>query len=419
MMRLPLVIGLALLSCCGGARADHWPQWRGPRGDGSVAEPGVPVEWSADHHVAWRIDLPGVGHASPIIWGTRLFLVWADDEKQSRHLRCLDSRDGRTLWDRTVLTTPTERKHKLNSFASSTPAADENRVYVSFLDGNRMFVAAYDHDGAKLWESRPGAFASVHGYCSSPIPWKDTLILNGDHDGPGFLAALDKNTGQIRWKIDRPNNTRSYCAPLVGRFAGRDQLVFAGSKSVYSYDPDSGRPLWNLDGPTDQFVASLVFNPNANLFFLTAGFPERHMMGIRPDGAGNVTATHIAWRTREDTSYVPSPVSVDRFFLVVSDKGVASCFDAASGERLWKEKIGRGHSASPIVAGGRVYFLSDEGVTTVIQPAATLQIVARNDLGSIYAQEKYVDGAMFSASPAFSDGRLYIRSQRHLWCIRQ
>lgn len=418
-MRLVLVTAVMFCVLLSPTRAEDWAQWRGPRGDGTVIEKQIPLRWGTNQNVKWKAPLPGVGHASPIVFADRLFLVWAGDETQTRHLMALDRRDGKTLWDQIVLTSPMEHKNKLNSFASSTPATDGKLVYVSFLDQKQMYVAAYDYQGKRVWESRPGVFSSTHGFCSSPVIWKDTIIINGDHDGPGFLVALDRATGSVKWKIDRPNNTRSYCAPIVGRFAGRDQLVMAGSKCVAAYNPDTGANLWTIDGPTDQFVASLVFNPQANLFFLTAGFPERHMMGIKPDGAGNITATHVAWRTREDTSYVPSPVAVDHYFLVVSDKGIASCFEAASGKRLWKEKIGRGHSASLITANGLVYFLAEDGVMNVVKPGEKLQIVAKNDLSPEYKDEKYIQGAMFSASPAVSNGQMFIRSQRHLWCIQE
>src|SRR5262249_4779932 len=162
-----------------------------------------------------------------------------------------------------------------------------------------MVVACYDVDGKLVWNRSPGEFHSVHGYCSSPVLYKDMVIVNGDQDAEAFIVALDQRTGKERWRADRPNRTRSYCTPLIVSAAGKKQLVLSGSKSVASYDPDTGKQWWVIDGPTEQFVASLVFANN--LFFMTAGFPTYHIMGIRPDGAGDVTKTHVLWHKAKET----------------------------------------------------------------------------------------------------------------------
>lgn len=402
MHRIVTVILLVVFATA--VQAENWPVWRGPRMDGTSIDLNVPVQWSATTNVKWKTPIPGVGHASPIVWGDRIFLVSSLNDDAERVLNCVNRDDGKVLWRKTVLEAPLERIHKLNSYASSTPATDGQRVYVSFLDQDQMFIAAYDFDGNQLWVVRPGVFSSIHGYCASPVLWKDTVIVNGDHDGPAYIVALDKATGQTRWKIDRPNHVRSYCTPIIRRFDGRDQLILSGSKSVASYNPDSGEQHWVIDGPTEQFVASLV--DNGKLLFMTAGFPDRHILAIRPDGRGNVTQSHIVWRTERGCSYVPSPIVVGDYFLVVADNGVASCFIADTGERHWMERLGGGHSASLVAANGLVYFTSDDGVTTVVRPGPKLDIVARNELGD----EVY-------ASHAISDGRLFIRSLNYLWCI--
>jgi outer membrane protein assembly factor BamB len=292
----------------------------------------------------------------------------------------------------------------LNSFASSTPATDGERVYVSFLDAGKMAVAAYDFAGNPLWLARPGAFSSVHGYCSCPVLFEDKVIVNGDHDGDAYLVALDRATGRTLWKVDRENKTRSYVTPIIRRFDGRTQMILSGSKCVASYDPRNGSRHWIIDGPTEQFVASLV--DNGRLLFLTAGYPELHMMAIRPDGRGNVTDTHVVWRTTKGASYVPSPIAAGDYFLVVSDGGVASCFEAETGKRLWMERLGTHYSSSPVSAGGLVYFTSDEGTTTVIRPGPELEVVAKNELGEDCR-----------ASAAISQGRIFVRGVKHLFCI--
>jgi len=384
---------------------ENWPGWRGERGDGSVEEgSNLPVKWSVPENVIWKTALPGRGHASPIIWQDRIFVVEAVKDTEERVLISLDRKDGKVLWQKTVLKAPIEHIHPLNSYSSSTPATDGERVYVSFLDDKQMFVAAYDFKGNQLWKKRPGIFSSVHGYCASPILWKDKVIINGDHDGEAYIVALDRTTGETLWKTNRPNKTRSYCTPIIRNIDGRNQMILSGSKSVASYDPDTGKQHWVIDGPTEQYVASIVYN-GKNLF-MTCGFPERHLLAIDPRGSGNVTDSHVVWRTTDDCSYVPSPVLVGKYLLMVSDKGVASCFVADTGEKLWKEKLPKRHSASLITANGLAYFLSDKGIMTVVKPGPTFERVAQNQLGE-----------ETNASPAVYGGNFYLRGDKHLYCI--
>jgi outer membrane protein assembly factor BamB len=396
-----LLLGLALATT---AQAENWPQWRGPRGDGTSQEQNLPTKWGAEENVAWKVEVPGKGHASPIVWNDRIFVASCLEEAKQRLLVCFDRTSGKQLWQQVVLESPLEDKHQLNSFASSTPATDGERVYVTFLDQAEMVVAAYDFDGKQKWLVRPGGFSSKHGYCSCPVLFEDKVIVNGDHDGEAYLVALDKATGETRWKVDRENKTRSYVTPIIREIGGRTQMILSGSKCVASYDPHDGSRHWIIDGPTEQFVASVVYN--GELLFLTAGFPELHMMAIRPDGSGNVTDTHIAWRTKKGASYVPSPIAVGDYFLVVSDGGVASCFEANSGKRTWMERIGTHYSSSPVTTGGLVYFTSDEGHTTVLRPGDKLDVVAESDLG----EYSY-------ASPAISHGQLIFRGEKHLIAI--
>lgn len=387
------------------ALAENWPMWRGPRGDGTSLEQDVPTVWSDTENIAWKTLMPGKGHASPVVWNDRIFVVTALEDTEERLLLCLETSTGEILWQRVVLEAPLERLHSLNSHASSTPATDGERVYVSFLDHDKMFIAAYDFAGNRIWAVHPGVFSSVHGYCSSPVLWNDKLIINGDHDGPGYLVALDRRTGQTLWKNQRPNQTRSYCTPIIRQIDGRNQLILSGSKCVASYDPDTGDQHWIIDGPTEQFVASLVYN--GTLLFMTCGFPDRYMQAIRPDGTGNVTGTHVLWQRDKDCSYVPSPIAVGPYFLLVADTGMATCLKAGSGEVLWRERLGPHFSASLVTANGLVYFLSDKGVMTVIRPGPKLDIVAVNRLG----EETY-------ASPAISRDRMFLRGEAHLYSIR-
>jgi outer membrane protein assembly factor BamB len=408
--------GLALLATVTLASAENWPGWRGPRGDGTSLEKNVPTKWSATESIIWKTAVPGLGHASPIVWEDRVFTVTCVPDSEERLLLCLDRASGKLLWQEAVLKSPLERKHKLNSHASSTPATDGKLVYVAFLDVQEMVVAAYDYSGKQQWLARPGKFKSVHGFCSSPVLWKDKVIVNGDHDGDSWIAALDRATGKTLWQTPRSNKTRSYCVPVIYPLSGRNQMILSGDRSVASYDPDTGKQHWYLHGPTEQYVASLVYNKKADLLFMTAGFPQHHLLGLRHNGSGNLGDVYhqaeikhpqVAWHHSKASmvSYVPSPISEGDYFLVVSDPGFANCLDAKTGELMWQEKLGP-HHASLVSANGLVYFIGDSGVTTVVKPGKTFEVVAKNELG---------EGVF--ASPAISQGQLFIRADKHLYCI--
>ena len=307
------------------------------------------------------------------------------EEEQERRLLCIDRIQGNVLWQKLVVKSPLERVHRLNSRASSTPATDGKLVYVSFLDVKEMVVAAFDFEGNRKWQVRPGVFSSVHGYCSSPVIWNDKLIVNGDHDGPSYIVGLERKTGKTLWKTKRPNQTRSYCVPTIYHLSNRNQMILSGDKSVASYDPDTGKNIWYLNGPTDQFVASIVHNKDANLLFMTGGFPAHHIMALRHDGNGVIDdQKKIQWhhRTPNWVSYVPSPISEGKYFLILNDRGFASCFDAKSGKNTWAgEKLGRGAHASLVSAEGLVYFTFDDGTTRLIRAGKALDIVTENSIG--------------------------------------
>ncbi len=405
--------------------AEDWPQWRGPRFDGTSKDTGFPI--TADGSVTWKVELPGSGHASPIVWQDRVFIVSALTENQERVLLSLDRASGKILWQATVVKAPIENIHKLNSQASSTPATDGERVFTAFLDNSEtdatrtinagkvfgkgevpkgtVVISAHDFSGKQIWQVRPGLFSSKHGFCSSPIVFEDKVIVNCDHDGDGYIVALARTDGKELWRIDRPNKTRSYCVPLIRDIGGRTQMVLSGTMCVASYDPRTGKLLWIMDGPTEQFVASIVYSEQSGLLYMTGGFPEHHLLAIKPDGTGNVTNIHIVWRTNKGVSYVPSPLVEGSHLLNVSDSGVAHCFDAKTGTIEWEERM-REHHASLTSAEGHVYFINDFGILRTVQPDATYQLLAESDL-----KEKVF------ASPALSEGQIFIRTDKSLICL--
>ena len=403
-------------------RAENWPGWRGPSGDGVSAGEGIPTKWSSTENIAWKIAVPGEGHSSPIVWGDKVFLTSSLTEKNKRILLCIDRLSGQTVWQRDVVQSPPETIHRLNSRASGTPATDGKQVYVTFMraEGDeviapnvgserlitpgKIIVAAYDLDGNEKWKTNVGDFVSAHGFNTCPVLFEDLVILNGDHDGDAYLVALDRQSGRQRWRTRRENKTRSYVTPIIREIDGITQMILSGSLCVASYDPRNGKRHWIVDGPTEQFVASMVYD--GKYVFATGGYPERHTLAIRPGGKGNVTDTHIAWRTTRGAAYVPSPIISGRYLLMVADSGIASCFEARTGKRHWMERLPGGHSPSPVSADGLVYFVSDRGVTTIIRPSETFAVIAKNELGE-----------PVSASPAISQGQIFLRTHQHLYCI--
>lgn len=401
------LLGLLILLAAAvpaGAASLEWPAWRGSHGDGRSDETNLPTKWSPSQNVHWKVAVPGEGHSSPIVWGDRIYVTAALKSDEKRMLMCLSRLDGKKIWEREVLRASLEQRHERNSYASATPATDGKHVWVSFLQNPSIQLVCYDVEGNEVWRKSPGAFSSVHGYCSSPVLHKDLVILNCDQDAKAWIVAYDKATGEERWRADRPNRVRSYCTPLVIDVEGKQQLVLSGSKSVAAYDPDTGKQIWVMDGPTEQFVASLVYTDGVLL--VTGGFPQLHILGVDPRGHGNVTDTHILWRTHKGVSYVPSPVADGSYFYVVADNGIASCFEATTGKVMWKERLGRRHSGSAVSAGGHVYFVDDDGETFVVKASPTFELVAQNSLG----EECF-------ASPAVSRGQFFIRTTGHLYCI--
>ncbi len=420
-----VVVGLTV---CGSAIAavaeENWPGWRGPRGDGTSEEVKIPLRWDgrSGENIVWKSEVPGEGHGSPIVWENSIFLLSCLPESQERILVCLDRRTGEIKWQQTVIQSPLETIHARNSHASSTPATDGRSVYVTFLevDGStiparnvsqersvtpgRIVVAAYDFEGRRQWKVRLGDFVSVHGFCSNPVIHGDLLIINGDHDGDSYIAALDKQTGETVWKVAREHQTRSYVTPLIREVDGRTEMVVSGSHQVVSYDPSDGREYWRVDGPTEQFVASLVHD--GRYFFVAGGYPTHHVMAIRPGGEGNVSESHVAWHVTNAACYVPSPIVVGDFLLVADDRGTANGFSTMTGERLWQARVGHHFSTSPVTANGLIYLVADDGVTYVIRPGEQLEVVAENPLGEFTY-----------ASPALSRGEVFLRGEKHLYCI--
>ncbi|MFO0945978.1 MAG: PQQ-binding-like beta-propeller repeat protein [Planctomycetota bacterium] len=298
---------------------------------------------------------------------------------------------------------PLEPIHPLNSYASSTPATDGKRVFVTFLDVDKMYVAAFDFDGNRLWDARPGPFASKHGFCTNPVLYRDSVILNGDHDGDAYIVSLRQENGKEVWRIPRENKTRSYCTPIIVREGEVDQIMLNGSFCTAGYDAQNGKQIWICDGPSEQMVATLVVGHG--LIFSLGGFPERHLLAIRRGKSGNLN-DQIVWRTHQGIPYVPSPLLYGNYLHVVSDDGFYTCFDPTTGNTLTRKRACK-HVSSSLLGGlERVYLTEDDGRTVVIANQPGFKILAENSIG----EEIY-------SSPAASRGNLFLRGKEHLFCI--
>lgn len=405
MIAATIASGLLAVLVVTSARAEPWPGWRGPRGDGTSLEQNVPTNWDPTNAV-WQTVIPGIGHASPIVWGDRVVTVTALTDTTERICLCLDRATGKLLWQQTVVQGPLEKLHKENSYASGTPATDGERVYAVFRVGDEIVVAAHDFaTGKPLWLVRPGTHEGGWGFSNEPVLHQDKVIVDGDSKGDSFLVALDRKDGKERWRVNRTRKGISYSAPLIRSISGRTQMIQCGDRCVTSFNPDTGEPFWTVDGPSEEFVATPVYSERARLVFVSSSWPRQVLLAIRPDGHGDATQTHVAWRDTKGAPYVPSMIVAEDYLLSVNNAGVAFCYEAASGTVLWQERFGRTH-ASPVLAGGLVYFINDDGQVNVIKPGPQFERVAQYELG-----EKCY------ASPAISDGQVFLRDFKRILCL--
>ena len=403
-MRTHHCVLLSLAFLVIGARAEDWPEFRGPTGQGVSTERGLPLEWSESRHVVWKTDVPGSGWSSPVVSGGRVWLTSAIDGRNTS-LRALafDVETGRLVVNTEVAKggggPPLNPK---NSHASPTPILDGDRVYVHFgADGTAAVTTA----GEVIWKTR-FPYESQHGNGGSPALYHDLLIISCDGSDTAFVVAIDTRTGKVRWRTPRREPAdQAYSTPLVIRVGDKDQVVSAGAYRAAAYDPQTGKEIWRVsyaDGFSN--VPRPVFGHG--LVYIGTGFNTPSLLAVRPDGTGDITRTHIAWTMRRAAPLTPSPVLVGDELYVVNDVGILSCLDAKTGALRWIQRIDGNYSASPVFADGRIYFQSEEGVTTVIEPATTFRKLATNTL----------DEATL-ASMAVSGGSVFIRTDRHLYRI--
>lgn len=402
--RLWVLAGLIAAWATSDAAAEtNWPRWRGPQGDGHSLAAKVPVRWDAGA-VAWKTPLKGIGQSSPVVWNGRIFLTSALDEGRSRVVFCIDERDGRLIWEHTPWKGEPEKIHQMNGWASASCATD-GEVVVAFF--GKAGLHAYTLDGKPLWSRDLGPFEGPWGVAACPIIFGDLVIQNGDADLDPFLIGINKQTGETVWKTER-DGPRGWSTPIVIESAGRTELVLNGHTGVTAYHPATGKKLWFCKSFNGRGEPTIT--PAGNLLCAVNGL-SGDIYAIRPGGAGDVTATHMAWHTaRRGGRDTPSPIAIDRYITVVDMKGIATGYDVESGTELWKERICDGISSSPIAVGGLAYFQDEKGDTVVLKPGPKLDVVARNSFGA----EKEI----FRASLVPLDGKLLARSQTTLYCVR-
>ena len=386
--------------------AADWPWWRGPNSDAVAAagqEP--PLRWSRTENVVWRVEVPGRGHGSPSIWGERIFLPTADDRTETQHLLCYDRGSGRKRWQTEVHRGGFIRMHPKNSHASGTPACDGRYVFMPFAVQDAVWLTALDLDGNLAWQRRLGDFQSMHGYGASPAVYGRLVIVVADAVKRSFMAAVDRRSGELVWRVDRPDyRLGTYASPIAGRLAGRDQLLIHGPYRVFSYDPATGRLLWTCDGPCDSTASTITLADSC--VYACGGFPKKSILSIRADGSGDVTDTHVVWSMKGKTAYVPSLLLDEGLLYMVDDGGKVTCFRAASGEVLWTANLDGNFSSSPVLAGGHVYVANEDGVVYVFKSGLKFELVAQNDLD---------DGGF--ATPTICGGRIYLRTLHFLYCL--
>jgi outer membrane protein assembly factor BamB len=379
---------------------EDWTEFRGPTGQGHSNERGLPVTWSESRNVKWKISLPGKGWSSPAIQGDRIWLTAATEDGKSLRAISVDRNTGAILRNIEVFRLrSTGQTHAKNSLASPTPVLEGDRVYLHF---GAFGTACLTQSGEIVWKTRLEYDNGQHGPGGSPVIYDNLLIVSCDGQDVQFVVALDKSTGKIRWKKFR-EGAQAYTTPLVMRLSTGDQVISSGAFRAIAYEPRTGKEIWQVRyGEGFSNVPRPVYGNG--LVFICTGFHQPSLLAVKVDGRGDVTRSHIAWTLRRGVSLTPSPLLVGDELYLVSDTGVASCVDAKTGASYWQVRLGGNHSASPIYADGRIYFLSEDGQTVVIAPGKQFKSLATNQLE-----------AQTLASMAVSGGSIFVRSQTHLY----
>jgi outer membrane protein assembly factor BamB len=404
----------------------HWAYWRGPSGQGYSDDTKVPLTWSETENIVWKTKLPGVGNSSPIVWGDHIFLTAATKDGQERYVLCVRRSDGKLLWQKTASKgVAPGRTHAWNGYASASCATDGKHVY-AFFGTPGLFC--YDFKGNLVWNHTFGIFTSETGWgtAASPFLYEDLVVVNCDNDGPRALpsdrkpeeaapmalVALDKGTGKIRWQTER-NMGRGFSTPrLIRTPQGREDLVLNSPQGVWAYNPRTGKEIWHCDRKGEQArFGEPIPVISGDTLFAPSGRPGP-MQAIRLGGQGDVTQTHIRWQVKRKGRDVSSQMVWGDQLYAADRSGILTCYDVKDGKVLFTGRLSLNSKslASPVAVRGKLLWVLDTGESVVLEPGRTLKVAGRNKLG---------DGVEldFMASPAIVDGKLFLRSQSHLYCI--
>lgn len=428
-MLLPMKIirlGLqaACAALCGAVWAgDVWPSFRGPQGDGTVSSRNLPLRWSETENVRWKVAIPHLGWSTPVVMDGRVWVTSATTNGQDYFAFCVDAQTGKILQEKKLFhcDKPEPLGNAVNGYGSPSPAIEPGRVYVHFgTYGTACLDAA---TGDEIWRREDLKCRHYRGPGSSAILHRDMLILTFDGVDVQYVTALDKRTGKTVWKTDRvikwndldekgqPKREgdfrKGFATPLVIEAVGKKQLISPASSALFAYEPATGKEIWRTRNAAHTPAVSPVFG--GGLVLAVTGHGAAEMWGIRPNGAGDVTDTHVAWRvTGKDVPLTPSPVVVDGLLYMLADHGALTCLEAASGKAVWRQMIGGSYLASPIQDGQRIYFFGASGKTTVIRAGRTFEKLAESKL----------DGG-FMASPAVDGNALILRTKTHLYSVAE
>ncbi len=385
-----------------------WPWWRGPHRNGvASADQKPPLRWSASENVIWSSPIPGRGHGTPILVGDRLYLATADEQQEVQSVLCHDRKTGKRIWKTDVHRGNFAKGgNKKASHASSSLAWDGERLFINFLNGDAIHTTALDRDGKQLWQTKISDYVIHQGYGSSPAVYQSLVIAAADNKGGGAVVGLERATGKIVWRHERPS-TPNYASPIVLSVGGRDQLLLTGCDLVTSLEPLTGKTIWETDGATTECVTSTV--TDGRHIFTTGGYPRNHVAAVRADGSGEVV-----WE-KNTRVYVPSMLAYQGHLYAVTDAGVAVCWESATGEEIWQGRLGGVFSASPVLVGDRIYAVNEGGEAFVFRANPQgFELLAKNQLGD----------EVF-ATPIICGGRIYQRVAHHnegkreemLYCI--
>jgi outer membrane protein assembly factor BamB len=413
-MRSILSWAIVLMPFTLAAAGENWPQFRGPEGNGVSDSRGLPLRWSESKNIKWKTAIHGRAWSSPVIWGDQVWLTTATDDGIELYAVCVDRGTGKVLRDiRLFRNEQPPFVAPMNSYASPTPIIEKGRFYASF--GSFGTACVDTKSGETIWSRRDFPCDHAVGPGSSPAMAGDLLVLQMDGRDTQYVIALDKKTGEPVWKTKRSTDygdrgvefRKAFCTPLVIEFAGRRQVVSTGAVETISYDPASGKELWKVRPDVNSYS-----NTSRPLFcfglVLVNTGASMQIWAVRPDGHGDVTGSHVAWKIEKNVPFMPSPTIVGDLIFMINDSGIISCFEAKTGKNVWRHRLGGNFEASPIAADGRVYFFSDDGPVTVIAAGRKYKELAVNKLDQ-----------GFLASPAVAGKAIFLRTKSHLYRIEE